>query len=38
MSNDGMNSQFVALVVPSFSVAQWPAVSTIDWFVSSVTP
>ncbi len=30
VSNDGMNIQFVALVCPSFSLAQWPAVRTID--------
>ena len=30
VSNDGMNIQFVAFVEPSFSLAQWPAVRTID--------
>ena len=28
-----MNIQFVALVLPSFSLAQWPAVRTIDRLV-----
>ena len=37
MSNDGMNIQFVAFVAPSFSLAQWPAVRTIDCAVSSVS-
>ena len=30
VSNDGMNIQFVANGLPSFSLAQWPAVRTID--------